>query len=288
MPTLKYLDQTYDCTTAIKGDDYIHLLDGDGVLVGCFEGITDFSKFTLNNGSYTSPTADHDCHLAIIRDDGTIGKGGHKCSDVFSKTGGELSGDVTVKKSTPKIAVYNPVSERSAYLTCTSDGFVYLRNEVDSTHRTGLLLNHHSASLDELLRVVYHNGGNAKPFNVVHTGNMGSLGVCTIGTGTYTGTGSNSVSITIPSGTKMLLIKGQVYSGISSDSAIVVDSGMLYSGQTVASVIRVDGVVPNSDARRYYSLVSVNFQGTKCTVSGASGDFDLDLKDCVYQWFAFT
>lgn len=82
MPTLVYLGESYDCTTAIKGDDYIRLLDKNGVLLASFDGISDFTKFELKNGSYTSPTADHDCYLAVIRDDGSVVKGGHRCSDV--------------------------------------------------------------------------------------------------------------------------------------------------------------------------------------------------------------
>lgn len=82
MPTLIYKNDRFDCTTAIKGDDYIHLLDADGIMTSAFDGITNFSDFTLENGSYTSPTADHNCYLAVIRDDGTIGKGNHTCADV--------------------------------------------------------------------------------------------------------------------------------------------------------------------------------------------------------------
>lgn len=82
MPTLTYLGETYECATAIKGADYIHLLDENGVMIATFDEITSFSGFKLSNGSYTSPTADMNCYLAIVRDDGTIGKGGHKCSDI--------------------------------------------------------------------------------------------------------------------------------------------------------------------------------------------------------------
>ena len=82
MPTLKYLGDSYDCATAIKGPDYIHLLDANGAMVATFDKITDFSSFTLENGSYTSPTPDHDCYLTVTRDDGTFGKGNYKCSDI--------------------------------------------------------------------------------------------------------------------------------------------------------------------------------------------------------------
>lgn len=85
MPTLKYLGEAFDCTTAIKGADYIHLLDENNVMVAAFGEISDFSGFTLENGSYTPPTNDHDCYLAVIRDDGTIGRGGHRCCDVSTK-----------------------------------------------------------------------------------------------------------------------------------------------------------------------------------------------------------
>jgi len=57
MPILKYLDYAFECATAIKGEDYIHLLDENGVLIVSFEEITDFSGFALENGGYTTPTA---------------------------------------------------------------------------------------------------------------------------------------------------------------------------------------------------------------------------------------
>ena len=82
MPTLKYMGESFDCATAIMGDDYIHLLDSEGVMVAAFDKIADFSDYSLEDGTYTSPTMDHDCYLAVIRDDGTIGRGGHRCSDL--------------------------------------------------------------------------------------------------------------------------------------------------------------------------------------------------------------
>ena len=82
MPTLKYMGESFDCAMAIKGDDYIHLLNSEGVMIAAFDNISDFSDYSLEGGNYTSPTMDHDCHVAVIRDDGTIGKGGHRCSSI--------------------------------------------------------------------------------------------------------------------------------------------------------------------------------------------------------------
>lgn len=86
MPTLEYLDKSYDCTTAIKGEDYIRLLDENGCLVASFDGIADFSAFELHGGEYTEPTPAHDCYLAVIRDDGTFARGGHRCSDIVPRS----------------------------------------------------------------------------------------------------------------------------------------------------------------------------------------------------------
>lgn len=103
MPTLKYLDKSFACATAIKGDDYIHLMDDKGILIAAFDHISDFSGFTLEDGSYVSPTADHNCKVAVIRDDGTIAPGSHTCADIGNavpKTrtvnGKTLDQDVTI------------------------------------------------------------------------------------------------------------------------------------------------------------------------------------------------
>lgn len=82
MATVNYLGESYTCSVALKGADYIHLLDAGGYLIAAFDGITNFSGFTISGGSWTVPASDNDCYLAVIREDGTIGKGGHKCSDV--------------------------------------------------------------------------------------------------------------------------------------------------------------------------------------------------------------
>lgn len=82
MITVTYRDTPYVCHKAIKGDNYIHLLDASDGMIAAFDGITDFNLFTITNGEWTTPASDEECYIAIIREDGTVGKGGHKCSDV--------------------------------------------------------------------------------------------------------------------------------------------------------------------------------------------------------------
>lgn len=82
MATITYLGETYTCNTALRGDDYIHLLDSDGVMIAAFDGISDFSAFTITDGAWSAPTSDYYCYLAIVRDDGTIGKASYRCSSI--------------------------------------------------------------------------------------------------------------------------------------------------------------------------------------------------------------
>jgi len=82
MATVSYLGESYSCSVALKGANYIHLLDENGYLIAAFDGVSNFSSFQISGGNWTVPASDDDCYLAVIREDGTIGKGGHKCSDV--------------------------------------------------------------------------------------------------------------------------------------------------------------------------------------------------------------
>ena len=82
MPTLKYLGDSYSCATAIKGTDYIHLLDETGMMVAAFDEIADFSGFTLENGSYTDPTAAQERLVAVVGDDGAVGRSEQRICDL--------------------------------------------------------------------------------------------------------------------------------------------------------------------------------------------------------------
>lgn len=79
---VKYLDNSIECATALKGDNYVHLLDANGDMIAAFDEVSDFSGFKISGGNWTTPTDNHHCYIAVVRDDGTIAKGGHKCSDI--------------------------------------------------------------------------------------------------------------------------------------------------------------------------------------------------------------
>jgi hypothetical protein len=82
MAIVTHQGQEYSCSVALKGDDYIHLLNEDGDMTVAFDGITDFSKFSITGGSWKTPTPENECYVAVVKDDGTMGKGGHRCSGV--------------------------------------------------------------------------------------------------------------------------------------------------------------------------------------------------------------
>ena len=120
MAKVSFNGQTLNCTTAIKGADYIHLLDADGLMIAAFDGVTNFSSFSISGGSWKTPTPENECYMAVIKDDGTVGKGGHRCNEVFTK-GETLSianggTGATDKKTAFTNLVYlggNPVTEET-------------------------------------------------------------------------------------------------------------------------------------------------------------------------------
>lgn len=99
MATITHLGQMYICNTALKGADYIHLLDSDGVMIAAFDGISDFSGFSIKDGDWTTPTPEDECHLAVVKDDGMIGTGSHRCCDIPAAL--EDLGDVIVCETPP-------------------------------------------------------------------------------------------------------------------------------------------------------------------------------------------
>ena len=83
MITVTYLGESYECTTAIKGSNYIHLLDSSGCMIASFDGISDFRGFSISGGTWCVPKAEGECKVAVIREDGTIAEGGHVCKDLL-------------------------------------------------------------------------------------------------------------------------------------------------------------------------------------------------------------
>lgn len=55
MPLITYGGQDYSCAKAIKGLDYIELLDSNNNLIGKFAEISDFSGFSISGGGWSEP-----------------------------------------------------------------------------------------------------------------------------------------------------------------------------------------------------------------------------------------
>jgi len=82
MITVTFGGEEFHCAVAYKGADYIHLVDESGALSATFSGITDFSGFTISGGTWSALTDDDDCFIAVVKDDGTLSKGGSTCNDI--------------------------------------------------------------------------------------------------------------------------------------------------------------------------------------------------------------
>lgn len=99
MATVSFLNESYECSKAIKGSNYIHLLDENGVKIATFDGIKDFAPFSITGGEWSEPAAASDCHLAVVREDGTVVKSDHKFCDLLTTDGDQtINGTLTVKK----------------------------------------------------------------------------------------------------------------------------------------------------------------------------------------------
>lgn len=99
MATVTFLNESYECATALKGADYIHLLDRDGKMIAAFDGIASFSGFSIAGGSWTTPADQSECYLAVVREDGTVAQSGHKCCDVLTTNGDHvINGTLTATK----------------------------------------------------------------------------------------------------------------------------------------------------------------------------------------------
>lgn len=73
--------RSYECDKAIKGSDYIHLLNADGSMFAAFDGISDFSAFETD-GTWTTPSPIDDCFVTVMGIDGVVRKSGHQCKDL--------------------------------------------------------------------------------------------------------------------------------------------------------------------------------------------------------------
>jgi hypothetical protein len=82
MAIVSYRNVTYHCSVAIKGDDYVHLMDSTGRLIAVFEGVHNFDAFSITDGDWEAPLDIGDCSVAIMRRDGIVVPGPHKCRDL--------------------------------------------------------------------------------------------------------------------------------------------------------------------------------------------------------------
>ena len=85
MATVTYNNESFTCTTALKGVDYIHLLDSKGAMMAAFDGITDFTGYSITDGSWTTSTPPDECCFAVIEDDGSVAKSSYRRSDFVTE-----------------------------------------------------------------------------------------------------------------------------------------------------------------------------------------------------------
>lgn len=72
MPTIKYNNESFECSKAIRGVDYIKLLDSAGNEICLFGGIHDFSMFEIADGDWSAPGGYEEIRASAYLSNGTL------------------------------------------------------------------------------------------------------------------------------------------------------------------------------------------------------------------------
>lgn len=74
MAVITYDGKQYQCSTAYKGEDFVHLVDADGNLIASFDGVCNFDAFSITGGTWVTPQETEKCAFAVFREDGSLTK----------------------------------------------------------------------------------------------------------------------------------------------------------------------------------------------------------------------
>lgn len=110
MAVVTYNGIQYQCSVAYKGSDYVHLVDANGSLVARFDGVCDFSGFSITDGSWTTPSSIGDCNILVVGNDNVPRKGYNKLCDI---------GSLSALNTTNKASLVGAINEVFTY---ASDG----------------------------------------------------------------------------------------------------------------------------------------------------------------------
>lgn len=80
--TVTYCNMTFNCSKAVRGSDYIHLLDANNSVIAAFEGVSNFNMFSISGGSWTTAASNDASFIAVVGEDGVIRKASKKVSDI--------------------------------------------------------------------------------------------------------------------------------------------------------------------------------------------------------------
>lgn len=84
MITVSFKGVNYECEKALKGEDYVRLIGSNGAIIAAFEGVNNFTGFTISGGEWSTPTEEDDCPLAVVGEDGKVRKSPLKACDILT------------------------------------------------------------------------------------------------------------------------------------------------------------------------------------------------------------
>ena len=129
-----------------------------------------------------------------------------------SKSGDTMTGNLYIERTWPSLFVKDTTTGRLGIIQGnSSSGALNIYAQKDNSNRTNLTLAPETQSNSGLLTLTKTVAGSTASYNVYHTGNKptaADIGAAGIATGTYTGTGGRSFTLTFSVAPKVVLIAG--------------------------------------------------------------------------------
>lgn len=241
--TVNIAGESYECTKAVKGPNFVHLYQGDRVILSCME-ITDFSIYVLTDGEWSAPDPDPD----------VIAESPEMIDGAIHITTNKIVGNGTLLKFKAPCGCSefngNLKINGSFYTVLDSSG-LWVGGK-DGLWGHGMLVSFLIDADDGC--AVLQNGAKPACILGIEDGGTGAstaeealknLGACRVYTGTYTGTGvggkDNPTSIQFPFAPALVVIRddGEGYQAVINTHNLPTTKGfedVVYYNAPVASV----------------------------------------------------
>lgn len=199
-------------------------------------------------------------------------------------SGDTMTGDLTVQKSYPGVRLVSTADgSNSIVMDAINQAMLQSRNAASDANRRGLLVRNSakSAGIAGALTLMDVVDGSYKYYDLLHTGNIETMGVAKIASGTYTGTGvagneiSKATVITFPFVPKLVVVA-------KKDAGV--EFMLLINGCTEAAYPKYS---INTSGNLIHNIASVSWSDNSVYLLGGKAQYQMNEEDKTYNWVAF-